>query len=61
MNPTIEIHEKNRFSVYADGTDADKMRVLVMWVRWFRHRRIKAVLAHTPNGWAVYRNGLTTL
>jgi hypothetical protein len=54
----IEITEQNRFSNYVREKDKAGLRDLEAWIEHFKRDGIKAVLAFTKHGYAVYRVGL---
>lgn len=57
MSP-VAITEKNRFSTFVRSKYDPKYQALVSWEQWFNQRGIRAIIASTSNGYAVYREGL---
>jgi hypothetical protein len=59
----IKICEANRFSNPVHIDDAEQMRILFGWVKWFAERNIRARLAQIKvagvRHYAVYREGMT--
>jgi hypothetical protein len=58
MGQMVKICEENRFSTFVKSKKSEGYRDLERWQRWFAERGIPSIIASTPSGYALYRNGL---
>ncbi|MBI4751172.1 MAG: hypothetical protein HY774_22060 [Acidobacteria bacterium] len=54
----IHVTEENRFSTFVKSRKSEAYRDLEAWQRWFADRGIPSIIASTPSGYALYRDGL---
>jgi hypothetical protein len=54
----VRVTEENRFSTFVKSKKSEGYRDLEHWQKWFANRGIQSIIASTPSGYALYRDGL---